>query len=154
MKIDTFSGLHNFKIISFLFILFTLLSCTTDNIKRNPFLYEISFNHSINLNLPQYDNLNFAGGSMFVDYGGINGLLIFNLNGNDIFAWEASCSNHSLETCSKLEIEGLLANCGCDGFKYSLATGQLLEGDITSSSQYPLLNYKAQKSGKIIIISN
>ena len=134
--------------------MFTLLSCTTDNIKRNPFLYEISFNHSINLNLPQYDNLNFAGGSMFVDYGGINGLLIFNLNGNDIFAWEASCSNHSLETCSKLEIEGLLANCGCDGFKYSLATGQLLEGDITSSSQYPLLNYKAQKSGKIIIISN
>ena len=154
MKIDTFLSLHTFKILSVLSAFVILFSCENDDIKRNPFIYEVSFSHSINLNLPEYDNLNFAGGSKFIPYGGINGLLIFNINGTDIFAWEASCSNHKLEVCSKLSIEGLLANCGCDNFKYSLASGQLLEGDIENSLQYPLLNYRSEKFGKTIIISN
>ena len=154
MKIELFFCSHYLRITSILFIFIFFNSCSNDDIKRNPFLYEVSFNHTINLNLPEYDNLNFAGGSKFLPYGGINGLLIFNLNGNDIFAWEASCSNHKLEVCSKLSIEGLLANCSCDGFKYSLATGQFLEGDIEDSSQYPLLNYRSEKFGKTIIISN
>ena len=154
MKIEFVYNLHFLKKIEFLYFLIFLISCANDDVKRNPFLYEVSFNHSINLNLPEYDNLNFAGGSKFVPYGGINGLLLFNLNGNDIFAWEASCSNHKLAVCSKLSIEGLLANCSCDGFKYSLATGQLLEGNIEDSSQYPLLNYRSEKFGKTIIISN
>ena len=154
MKTETFLSFHAFKILSVLSVFVILFSCNNDDIKRNPFLYEVSFNHSINLNLPEYDNLNFAGGSKFIPYGGINGLLIFNINGNDIFAWEASCSNHKLEACSKLIIEGLLANCNCDNFKYSLATGQLIEGDVENSSQYPLLNYRSERFGKTIIISN
>lgn len=154
MKIDAFLSLHTFKILSVLSAFVILFSCENEDIERNPFIYEVSFSHSINLNLPEYDNLNFAGGSKFVPYGGINGLLIFNINGTDIFAWEASCSNHKLEVCSKLSIEGLLANCGCDNFKYSLASGQLLEGDIENSLQYPLLNYRSEKFGKTIIISN
>ena len=154
MKIEAFLSLHTLKKMKTLFVLILMFSCSKDDIKRNPYLHEVSFSHSINLNLPEYDNLNFAGGSKLVPYGGINGILIFNINGNDIFAWEASCSNHKLEICSKLSIEGLLANCSCDNFKYSLATGQLLEGGIVNSSQYPLLNYRSERSGNTIIISN
>jgi len=154
MKIEAFLSLHTLKKMKTLFVLILMFSCSKDDIKRNPYLHEVSFSHSINLNLPEYDNLNFAGGSKLVPYGGINGILIFNINGNDIFAWEASCSNHKLEFCSKLSIDGFLANCSCDNFKYSLATGQLLEGGIESSTQYPLLNYRIERLGKIIIISN
>ncbi len=154
MKIDAFLSLHTFKILSVLSAFVILFSCKNDDIERNPFIYEVSFSHSINLNLPEYDNLNFAGGSKFVPYGGINGLLIFNINGTDIFAWEATCSNHNLESCSKLSIEGFLANCDCENYKYSLATGQLLEGDIKNKTQYPLLNYRTEKFDKTIIISN
>ena len=82
-----------------------MFSCKNDDIQRNPFLYEVSFSHSINLNLPEYNNLNFAGGSIYLPYGGINGIIVFNLNGNDIFAWEASCSNHKLESCSRFTNE-------------------------------------------------
>ena len=154
MKIDIFSSLDNFKILPTLYIFIIFNSCGNDDFKRNPFLNEVSFSHNINLNLPEYDNLNYAGGSKFIPVGGINGILIFNINGNDIFAWEASCSNHKLDFCSKLSIEGLLANCSCDNFKYSLATGQLIKEDIENSSQYPLLNYSSEKFGKTIIISN
>ena len=154
MKIEAFLSLHTLKKMGILFVLILMFSCSGDAIKRNPYLNEVSFSHSINLNLPEYDNLNFAGGSKFITYGGINGILIFNINGNDIFAWEASCSNHNLEICSKLSIEGLLATCSCDNFKYSLATGQLIEGGILNSSQYPLLNYKAERFRNTIIISN
>ena len=154
MKIEAFLSLHTLKKMGILFVLILMFSCSGDAIKRNPYLNEVSFSHSINLNLPEYDNLNFAGGSKFIPYGGINGILIFNINGNDIFAWEASCSNHNLEICSKLSIEGLLATCSCDNFKYSLATGQLIEGGILNSSQYPLINYKAERFRNTIIISN
>ena len=154
MKNEPFLSLHSLKKISVSLLFIFTFGCSKEEIKRNPFLYEVSFNHVINLNLPEYDNLNFAGGSKFVPYGGINGLLIFNINGTDIFAWEATCSNHNLESCSKLSIEGFLANCDCENYKYSLATGQLLESDIKNKTQYPLLNYRTEKFDKTIIISN
>ena len=154
MKKEVFYRFIIFNNGLIIFLLINMFSCKNDDIQRNPFLHEVSFSHSINLNLPEYNNLNFAGGSIYLPYGGINGIIVFNLNGNDIFAWEASCSNHKLDSCSKLSIEGLIANCGCHDFKYSLATGQLLEGETNNNLQYPLLNYRSEKYGKTIIISN
>ena len=43
-----------------------------------------------------------------------------------LLAWEATCPNHLPESCSKLSISGVLAECSCENFQYSLATGQLL----------------------------
>ena len=80
MKIEAFLSLHTLKKMGILFVLILMFSCSGDAIKRNPYLNEVSFSHSINLNLPEYDNLNFAGGSKFIPYGGINGILIFNIN--------------------------------------------------------------------------
>jgi len=154
MKNEFLLEFQTFKKFLLLFILINIFYCSNDEFDRNPYLYEISFSHSINLNLPEYDNLNFAGGSKFIPYGGINGLLVFNINGNDIFAWEASCPNHELKPCSQLSIEGLLAVCQCNNNKYSLATGQLLMEKTGNSSQYPLLNYRVERSANTVIISN
>ena len=41
-----------------------------------------------------------------------------------------------------------------DNYKYSLATGQLIEGPEGNTSQYPLLNYRVEKQNNIIVISN
>lgn len=72
------------------FILIT--SCSKNEINRNPYLQNISFEKTINLNLPQYDNLNYNGGAIYLSSGGIKGLILFNFS-NQIFAWEASCPN-------------------------------------------------------------
>ena len=109
-----------------LLLLLILLGCGRGEVERNPYLTSINFNVNLNLNLPGYDNLRYAGGGQNIQLGGINGLLVFNLNGNDFLAWEATCPNHPIRDCSDLSISGVLGECGCEGFEYSLATGQLL----------------------------
>ena len=161
-----------------LLVLLLLSGCGKNKIDRNPYFSSVSFNIDLNLNLPAYDDLRYAGGGVSIRQGGINGLLVFNLNGNYFLAWEASCPNHSLKNCSKLSITGVLAECSCEGFQYSLATGQLIgcggrspeftvtEGGIISEivddnntkvnceSIFPMIFYTVRRSGNTLFISN
>ena len=82
----------NYNKLFFLFIFFEIISCSKNQLNDNPFLQDISFEKVINLNLPQYDNLKYSGGSIYLSSGGIKGLLLFNIN-DQIMAWEASCPN-------------------------------------------------------------
>ena len=130
-----------------------LLSCTKNSVERNPYLYETRFDQSINLALPAFDNLTYAGGSLYWPIGGIRGLLLYNLNGSTIMAWEASCPNHELKSCSTLQTDGFVsptASCSCEDYKYSLATGQPLTEGVT----YSLLFYKVQQNGTAVRIYN
>ena len=122
--------------------------------ERNPYLTNVKFNLQINLNLPSYDLLRFAGGSMRLNQGGVNGILVFNLNGNDYLTWDASCPNHALKDCSKLKIFGVIAECSCEDYQYSLATGQLLNSDGKTKNPHPMLFYSVRSSNNQLFISN
>ena len=135
-------------------LLLILLGCGKEKIERNPYLASVRFNVNLNLNLPGYDNLRYAGGGQSIRQGGINGLLVFNLNGNDFLAWESTCPNHLIRDCSDLYITGVLAECACEGFEYSLATGQLLNPKEDTKKPYPMLFYKVRRSGNKLQISN
>ena len=139
------------KIILLLTLL--LLSCGKNEISRNPNLSKVKFNVSVNLNLPSNDNLRFTGGSSLLTLGGINGILLFNLNGTYL-AWEASCPNHPVKNCSKLNLKGVLAECDCEGFRYSLAVGQLLNPDENTTLNFPLMPYRINQSGNTLYISD
>tara|TARA_B110000483_G_scaffold90830_1_gene112175 strand:- start:108 stop:383 length:276 start_codon:yes stop_codon:yes gene_type:complete len=91
---------------------------------------------------------------MRLNQGGVNGVLVFNLNGNDYLAWDASCPNHTLKDCSKLEIFGVLAECSCEDYQYSLATGQQLNSKEETKSPYPMLFYSVRSSNNQLFISN
>lgn len=131
-----------------------LLGCSKSNVVRNPNLPDIRFEYEINLNLPEFDALRYAGGSKRIDAVGFNGVLLFNLNGTDFLAWEATCSNHPPENCSKLSIQGVLAACSCDDYQYSLATGQLLNPPDTIETPYSLIYYQVIANNNILRISN
>ncbi len=133
---------------------FFFLSCSTTDIERNPYLANIQIQYQINLNLPQYDNLRFAGGSVLIPQLGNKGVLVFNLNGSSFFAWDASCPNHAPSSCSQLKINGVLAECSCEDYQYSLATGQVLNPPKDTTKLYSLLFYQARVSGNSIVISN
>ncbi|RPG64560.1 MAG: hypothetical protein CBC02_005355 [Flavobacteriaceae bacterium TMED42] len=135
-------------------LLLALCGCGKDKIDRNPYFSSVNFNINLNLNLPNYDNLRYAGGGASISQGGISGILVFNLNGNDFLAWEASCPNHVIKECSRLSITGVLAECSCEGFEYSLATGQLLNPEENTQTPYPMLFYNVRRSGNTLIISN
>jgi len=126
--------------MKYVLILFFILisSCSKNEINRNPFLQNISFEKTINLNLPKYDDLNYNGGAVYINSGGIKGLILFNFS-NQIFAWEASCPNQYPSSCSTMEIDGVQTICNCDDSKYSLATGQLLSGSGSEFLPYEII---------------
>jgi nitrite reductase/ring-hydroxylating ferredoxin subunit len=150
---QTFGKTLCFKsLLLFLFVFFN--QCTKERLNRNPYLSDLTFRYEINLNLPQYDNLRYAGGSLLIPQIGLKGVLVFNLNGTQFLAWEATCPNHTPKSCSALSITGVLANCSCEDYQYSLATGQLLNPDSQTNTSYPMLNYQVQKSSNLLLISN
>ena len=133
-----------------LIVFLVVVSCSKTAVERNPFLIEKGFDQSINLALPAFNNLSYAGGSMYWPNGGIRGLLLYNLNGSTIMAWEASCPNHEVKSCSTMQISGVTASCSCEDYQYSLATGQPLSEGAT----YSLLFYKVQQNGTALRIYN
>jgi nitrite reductase/ring-hydroxylating ferredoxin subunit len=145
----------NFR-MKYMLLFLSLLSvqCGKEKIERNPYLADVSFQIEINTNLPQYDALRYAGGALRVVQGGIKGVIVFNVNGNQYLAWEASCPNHIPKNCSQMGIKGVLAECSCESYRYSLATGQLLNTDSGLSPPYPLLNYRIENYGNTLRISN
>ncbi|WP_046756357.1 Rieske (2Fe-2S) protein [Kordia jejudonensis] len=132
------------------------LSCNSDDdgVNNNPYVPNALVQFQVNLNLPQFDNLRFAGGSTYIaNGGGVRGFFVFNLSGDQFFAWEASCPNHIPNDCSRMTISGVLATCACEDYEYSLANGQLLN-PVEGADSFPMINYRAIKSGNIVTISN
>ena len=73
------------KRISLILCIFLFNSCEKQDENINPFIPDVSFEKTINLSLPNYDNLNYNGGSYFLQNVGVKGVILFNLN-NSILA--------------------------------------------------------------------
>jgi len=133
-----------------------LFSCNSDDggVNNNPYIPNALVQFQIDLGLPSYDNIRFAGGSIYIpNGGGVRGFFVFNLSGDQFLAWEASCPNHVPSNCSTMTISGVLATCACEDYEYSLATGQLLN-PVEGSDTFPMVNYRVSKSGDVLTISN
>lgn len=141
------------KICALLVFLLVLNSCSTneDNRIDNPNLVDVSFRLLINLNLPEYNSLNFPGNSYSTYTTGINGVVVYNINNTQFTAFELSDPNHPLNECSTLRVEGVIAKCDCnDGNSYNILTGELTNG----SGQYTLKPYRVVKNGSEIEVYN
>lgn len=138
-----------------IFLLFSLLSCSNDNGRRNPYLQELGFRFEINLNLPLYSPLNNPGNAVYINSAnaGIRGVFVIN-TGFDFLALEASCPNHVPNNCSTMELEGQTARCACEGFEYSLFNGRQLNRPDDGERYYDMLIYSTARSGNTVIISN
>lgn len=132
------------------------LSCSSDDggDNRNPNIPDALVQFQIDLGLPSFDNLRFAGGSVYVPSGGVRGFFVFNLSGDQFLAWEASCPNHIPNDCSTMDIVGVFAKCSCEDYEYSMATGQLLNPEDGETETYPMVNYRVTKTGDVLTISN
>ncbi|MDY8135019.1 hypothetical protein [Aquimarina sp. 2201CG5-10] len=142
------------KRLAFLiFSLLTLISCDSDDRVNNSFLPNVAVNFEINLNLPEYDNLDFPGGH-FVETTagrGIRGVILYNVNDQQFTAFELSDPNHSPSSCSSQSVDGIISTCNCnDGNSYNIVTGQQTAGE----GQFGLKSYRVQKQGNTLFISN
>ncbi len=139
----------------FLLTLFLLMACSNDSGNRNPFLQEIRFRFEINLNLPLYSPLTNPGNAVYIGAQsvGIRGAFVIN-TGFDYVAFEASCPNHTPSSCSTMDLDGQNALCGCEDYEYSLFTGQMLNRPDDGQRYYDMLNYRASRTGNVVVISN
>ena len=137
-----------------LLFLLIFITCGKEPLQRNPYLVDIRFQRDLNLSLPLYNGLNYVGGSILIPDLGINGVIIFNLNNSSYLAWEATCPNHTPRDCSSLSIEGVLALCSCEEYKYSLATGQILNPNENLNPPQNLLFYQIQNLNGTLRVFN
>lgn len=140
------------KFLSLIILFFTLAACSNsdDNLRSNPNLPNINFRLQLNLSLPEYNNLQFAGNS-FVTYNyGIKGIVIYNINGSQYSAFELSDPNHPPSDCSVMSVNGVIATCACEENKYNIITGEISEGE----GPYTMKPYRIQRSGNIIEVWN
>ena len=131
-----------------------LISCSKNSIANSNcnFLLNLGVNTSINLNLPQYSQLQFPTNSVYVPNVGNGGIIVTN-SGTGFLAWDASDPNHTPSSCSVLSITGgIEGNCNCsDANIYSLITGQPLND---SSLRCGLKAYRVEVNGSNLIITN
>lgn len=146
------------KMKSFLYIIcfIFLAGCSADNtITRNPYLPNYTFDTGslINTNLPQFNKLKFANNFVILDSPyGIKGVVLFYAGGTNYNAFELTDPNHQINTCSKLNVEGIIATCSCnDGNSYDILNGIKREG---TTGTYPLIRYKVEVTGSIIRVYN
>lgn len=138
-------------ILLFISVIF-LCGCNSDDYNNNNrYLPNYNFSVDIDTNLPLYASLQFPSNPVRVSQAGIgiNGIIVMN-TGSGYVAYEASCPNQPLTSCSGLTINGINVVCNCDQVSYSLFTG-LPDADV----RYPLKPYRVQVLNQgVIRVSN
>jgi hypothetical protein len=143
------------KLVLFLLVGFFVLGCNKKNDDpvndNNPFLTPPIVNLNLNLNLPQYNPLRFPGNSIVLSQQGIKGIVVYNVNNNLYTAFDLTDPNHIPNNCSKMTLEGIVATCTCgDDNSYDIVTGQ----SQSDQEDYPMLQYRINRSGDNITITN
>ena len=138
------------KIISFVTLLL-IIGCAKDiNDSRCNYLLDLDIYYEVNLNLPQYNDLNFISNSVYIPNVGNGGIIIVN-SGTGYLAWDAADPNHTNLPCSTLIISGLEATSGCaEQNTYSLITGQSIGVALNCS----LKPYRVESNNNILIITS
>ncbi len=143
------------KLVISCFMVF-LLSCSSDEGNRNPYIQEVGFRFEMNLNLPLYSPLTNIGNAIYVGNTGVGvrGAFVMKSGFDQYIAWEASCPNHTPNACSTMELNGQLVTCSCEGFEYNLFNGQQSNRPDDGQRYYDLLFYQTTFSNNTVVISN
>lgn len=134
----------------FLLITVMLFGCTDSGNDNNCFPF-INVNQTINLELPQYIDLNVPGGWAYAP-GGLQGLIVYNLNGVQFKAYDRLCPGQNISSCSQMIVDSnLRILCQCDDSEFNILNGApLTEGVECFANEYLVENL----NGSILRITN
>ena len=136
-----------------LFLLFTVLflSCTSGSGNDNNCFPFIAVNETINLNLPQFIDLQVPGGWAYAP-GGHQGLIIYNLNGVQFKAFDRLCPGQNISSCSQMIVDSnLRILCQCDDSEFNILNGSPLTTGVTCFAKEYLVE---NLNGSILRITN
>lgn len=132
-----------------------VLSCSKsdDKLDRNPFLTDPLISLNLNLNLPEYNALKFPGSSVITGQG-IKGIVVFCVSETQYFAFDLSDPNHVPSQCSRMEVNGLIATCPCENDDNEYNIVNFGRHTTEPDAKYPMQQYRAERNGNNIVISN
>ncbi|WP_179343297.1 hypothetical protein [Winogradskyella ursingii] len=139
-------------LITLCFIVFYTCDRNDDRVNCN-FLLNVGVNATVNLNLPQFNQLQFPVNAVRLEGFGNEGIILVRANSSTLLAWDGADPSHVPSACSALEINGINAVCGCeDGNEYSLVTGTAIGENTQPCTLKP---YRVENIGNnTYIISN
>lgn len=133
-----------------LIVLLTILlySCSDNFSNNNPYIPNYTFSTTINMNFPQYNDLQYVSNAVYINQAGVGvkGIYVFN-TGSGYNAFDAACPNQTLSDCSTLTLNGINLVCPCDKEEYNLFSGQ-------GTLKYPLKQYRVEVNSNIIRVYN
>jgi hypothetical protein len=133
-----------FYILSSLFFLST---CNT----KDDYIQEVYVNININLNLPEFSDLQVSGNSIFIE-GGVEGIIIYHGVGNDYKVYDRNCSYEPSLSCSQIDsVDAGIAYCGCCTSAFLLSNDASV---LNSPALLPLKKYFWTLTGSQMHISN
>ena len=135
-----------------LLLLATILffGCSQSRVNNDCFPF-ISVNETINLDLPQFIDLQVPGGWAYAP-GGFQGLIIYNINGVQFRAYDRRCPGQNISSCSQMIVDSnLRILCQCDDSEYNILNGQPLTDGVDCFAQEYLVE---NLNGSILRITN
>ncbi|PZD78939.1 membrane lipoprotein lipid attachment site-containing protein [Mesonia sp. K7] len=135
------------KLIFFFSLLGILTACSNDdNVNQNPNLLDVNVNYFVDMNLPQFNALNFPSNPVYIGNQGNGGIYVMNTGPNQFVAWDAADPNHPFTNeCPTMELDGIQVTCACEGNTYELFTGNFMESE--NELQYTLWAYRVTVNG-------
>ena len=135
---------------SVLYILSALFFLSTCNTKDD-YIQEVYVNINIDLNLPEFSDLQVSGNSIFIE-GGVEGIIIYHGVGNDYKVYDRNCSYEPSLSCSQIDsVDAGIAYCGCCTSAFLLSNNASV---LNSPALLPLKKYYWTLTGSQMHISN
>ena len=135
------------SVIYILIALFFFSNCNT----KDDYIQEVYVNINIDLNLPEYSDLQVSGNSIFIE-GGVEGIIIYHGVGNDYKVYDRNCSYEPSLSCSQIDsVDAGIAYCGCCTSAFLLSNDASV---LNSPALLPLKKYYWTLSGSQMHISN
>jgi len=127
-----------------------LVSCKDDYNDGNSYLPNVKVDFTINLLLPEGNDLLTSGYKIFSNKG-IRGVIVFN-NGLDYTAFDLACPHIPLQNCSTMSFSqtDLYIKCPCDDEKFSKIDGFPQNSEIKQSAR----SYIVSKNGNTLFVRN
>jgi len=111
-----------------------LLTITQSCRKNTNIVPYVAVDIYLNISLPAYSNLNVIGGWVYAS-GGSKGLIVYRQTADVFMAYDRHCTYNADNPCGSATVDstGIYAECDCDGSKYQLYDGQVVNGPATYS---------------------
>src|SRR5689334_8445121 len=85
---------------------------------------------TINLNYPQYQKLKLDGGFVYVEGGGLKGIILYRASETSYLAYERACPHHPGEGCAVVQVDAssLFMIDRCCNSSFNFSDGQVTGG--------------------------